>query len=299
MKQDGQPPLAVMIAAVGLAVITITILCNLHRLGPGLPERLNLERLSHAPGPQITIVAIGTSKSRHGIHFDSAMSEALSQAGISANFYRITHSSATIRQLRPALDHLTQNPPDLLLLESDLLIFEPWGKNRRIQWNLQLKKNVRKIIDLLRKKNITKENYGIIAFKKAELCIKEKPSLLKRFEKNVETRKVSSESERADYHDYLMPMVEQGTHVVLLELPRSPAANAFFPQKLRVEASRLRTRYADMPGFSNWKPPPLLLPEIDYCDHGHLRESGREKFSQWLVTQIANSPFSHKGLSDD
>lgn len=289
MSRAEHPPLSVVLVAVAVALAVLTLLANLHRLGLNETDTLNLERLSTpSADDRPTIVALGTSKTRKGIYFDGAMTEALAAEGIKADFYRISWSSATIEELQPALAYLASTPPELLLLESDLLIFRPWRQERGFQWHATLVDNVRALKRLTGMGTVSGQNYGFEQPYAEAFCEQKKsPSSLQDYQNRASARRVSSPDERAAYLEYLAPMIAQGTDVVLLELPRSPAANAVFPPELRTEANRLRADFAAREGFANWAPPPLLLPEPLYCDQGHLLENGRDQFSRWLAGKIA------------
>jgi lysophospholipase L1-like esterase len=96
---------------------------------------------------------------------------------------------------------------------------------------------------------------------------------------------INSAARQAAYLQYLRALQAAGTQVVLLQLPRSAAAEAAFPVRLKQQWQRALEQISAAEKFQLWQPP--RPPEDEYCDQGHLTQDGRARFSRWLAQQLA------------
>lgn len=285
MNSNTNPPLSVLVSSLVLAAITLLVLLNLQTIGINGPDAFNLERFNTLSGQRPVVVALGTSKTRSGLYFDSEMTELLKQTGSQTDYIRITRGGGGFGNIEPALKFLSDNPPDLLLLEAELLVFSP----HHAAWRQRLNRNVDVINGLTGIGRMPRENYGEASpFNAASCQDKKTPELLAKYRERAQKRRITSTSEREQFLAYLDLMISNGTRIVILEIPRSPAANTVFPKALKAEAEHLQQLLVSQPGYQRWTAPADSLPEGSYCDQGHLSTTGQATLSRWIAERIAS-----------
>ncbi len=268
-----QPPLKVWIFAGLLVVALIALLANvaLHITEPASTGRLNLQRLAQATSSQVHVVAIGTSKTRAAIDFDRFFAQRLAAAGRKIVFHRISWSGALYADLEPALAALRDAPPDILLVESDLLLFD---RQHEVvdRWQDRWRGNVSKLTWWVKGQagqvdhgNYAYDNRDDYAGMEAYCRHMKSPQKLRAYGESVKTWKLSSPAQREAYLAFLRPMQDAGTKIVLLELPRSAAADGVFLPLLTQQMQALRAQIVQTQGFAYWAP--QTPPDSAYCDH--------------------------------
>ena len=299
MSGKSHPPLSVVVCSLVLSGITFLILFNLQFFGLSSPDVFNLERFTTLSGQKPVVVALGTSKTRSGLYPDNKLAELIQEAGGEADYIRITRSGNVYENIKPALEYLALNPPSILLLESDLLVYSEPGKHKLPPWRLKLNQNIDIINEMTGVGYIHKENHGQPSPYTAAFCQNKKtPESLAKYQARVKKRRTTLPDEQQAYFDYLDQMTLKGTEVILLEIPRSPAANSVFPASLRAEAEQLQQILSSRAGFKRWTPPSDSLPEAAYCDQGHLSSVGQTILSQWIADKIANHGLLIQGRHD-
>lgn len=299
MNRKSHPPLIVVVSALVLSGITFLALFNLQAFGLTPPDVFNLERFKTLSGQRPVIVALGTSKTRSGIYPDRKLAEMIAEAGGEADFIRITRAGNVFENIKPALEYLALNPPSILLLESDLLVYSAPGKHKLPPWRLKLNQNIDIINAMTGVGYIHKENHGQPSPYTAAFCQHKKtPQSLAKYREKVKKRRTTYPDEQQAYFDYLDKMTSKGTEIILLEIPRSPAANSVFPGALRAEAEQLQQSLSSRGGFKRWIPPSDSLPEAVYCDQGHLTSDGQASLSHWIAEKIADHGLLRQGRYD-
>ena len=299
MNGRSHPPLRVIISSLVLAGITFLVLFNLQTFGLTPPDVFNLERFKTLSGERPVIVALGTSKTRSGVYPDSKLAALIKDAGAEADFIRITRAGNVFENLIPALEYLAINPPSLLLLESDLLVYSVPGKHKLPPWRLKLNQNIDIINAMTGVGYIIKENHGQPSPYTAAFCQGKKTSQsLEKYRERAQKRRITYPDEQQAYFNYLDKMTSRGTEIILLEIPRSPSASSVFPVSLKAEADKLQQRLSSRAGFTRWTPPLDSLTEAAYCDQGHLSSVGQTILSQWIAERIANHGLPSQGRQD-
>ena len=290
-----KPPLWAWIAAVFVAAAILLALCNLQRT-PLLAspaersERLNLQRLRVVPAGALHVVALGTSKSLYAMDFDEAFVARLALHGRHAVFHRVTANEALFSDMEPALAAIADHPPDVLLLEDGLVLYD-----RNDQASLAgMLGRARKNLLTLRARlpgtpidRMMNNNRGGEEWASATACRQSKTAdALRAYAGYAGHWSTTTADQRTDYLSYLRAMRAAGTQLVLLNVPRAPSADRVVPPLLRQQAERLRAHLRDEEGFIAWSPG--VMPESLYCDQVHVNRRGRAFFSAWLSKQLTD-----------
>jgi hypothetical protein len=283
-----QPPLWTWIAAFGLALTLLGLVwaADLALRPQVMADRLNLARLDR-PSSAPLVVALGASKTRCAMAFDSEMSERLAAAGRPARFVRITASRAGYEDLRHAFDRLDRAPPAVLLLEADLLLFEPDvyrpADQSPVSWPARVRSDLGTLLH-----PAPFENDALVGGPACRPGQFGPVSAMAREEYGgaMRARRVSTASERAPWLRRLRALQARGTRVILVAPPRSPDAQRMLPGRLDRQAHALARRLSTETGLPLIEPPGLP-PQAEFIDVGHMGEGGRDRFSRWLVDQLS------------
>lgn len=273
-------------------VLLAALVCVVSLIADSLAARqpLSLAGLQSASGSPYVVV-IGTSRARFGIENDERFT---AQPGLPESLVlkRITQNGGVPRSFEPALTALLANPPNLLLVESDLLLVDrnsrldrPWWSTSlpELQWALRtLGPNVSVILNRIIGSN---PNVSADVAISSAACARAWSATGRRAHAaKVATYQVAQLKTVAPLLTLLRQLQGLGTTVVLLDIPVSPTAARHKPKRLNDEFTDwlqdLRS-YLRAPFWS-----PGVLPDSDYCDLGHLNEEGRERYSGWLAEQI-------------
>ncbi|MDQ0465754.1 hypothetical protein QO010_003546 [Caulobacter ginsengisoli] len=247
---------------------------------------LNLSRLDRVATRETPIVVlIGSSKVQCGIGFDDELAARIRALGVEAQVVRITRQGAVYEDLRPAFERLATLRPALVLLEEDLVLYT----HRRlpaletVSWRARAKRALRIRFGLKR-----------IAFNDPVAgrapCGAGAPPVLsaaemKAYQSALSELGASSAADRAAYLNQLAGLRTRGARTVLIDVTRSPAAAAVFPERLASHARRTLAELARDPGDERLSPP-TAFPQSAYADAGHLNAQGRRLYMAWLAPQI-------------
>jgi hypothetical protein len=297
-----KPPLSVWIAAILAASMLLLALGNLHRTAwlassAYTIERFNPQRLQEVPPRALHVVALGTSKTMYAMEFDDAFAARLGLPGRRVVFHRITASDPLFGDMQPALVAIARRPPDVLLVESELLLFDRSDRAPltvvlgRARQNLLLFAQLAGgLVHRELNNNRGQEEWPIEA-----RCLQSRtPDALGAYADQAARWRTTTDDERAAYLTYLRRMRDAGTQVVLLAVPRSPSADAVVPASLKRQGALLRDRLLAQEGLGGWDPG--VMPESLYCDQVHVNRAGRAFYSAWLAKQIAALLGVHPGV---
>jgi len=294
------PPLSVWYGTAGIIAVLLVFLANedripalAHHITAASDANLNLERLTvPAPPSAVRIVALGSSKTLYAVDFDANFAARLggSQA---VDFERITWEGANFWDVQPALRALAAHPPDILLLESDLLLLDR-GAHFPIRQNLlPLERALHQVLvgDSGVDPNFG-ENRGAEQFPDARECrIRQTQTQQLIYAAHLKTTRPSSSLSRQRYLDMLGALQKAGTRIILVRLPRAAWAEALVPSSLARIDSVILPQLARDNGFQLWSAAPL--PDSAFCDEGHMSAAGRELFSQWLAGKLMAARANH------
>ena len=279
-----RPPIWVFPAAVLLAALVCVVSLVVGNLAA--PHVLYLERLNSATGTR-HVVVIGTSKTRRGIDYDDRFTE---RPGLPNGlvFHRITRDNAAPRLLEPALTALLVNPPDLLLIESDLLLVDrhswfdhPWWSTTFMELQSYLLNLSRNLSLLLEGGPGYDGNDGVdrgIA-----------PGGLRAYAAALRSlgRHLADCATRGDHpvNDAIKTVATpRQPPLCCWHVPASATAARLQPASLEHELTLQRQQLQADLQAPFWSPG--ALPESNYCDLAHLNDDGRKRYSDWLAEQI-------------
>lgn len=251
--------------------------------------------------PPLRVVAIGTSLVRSGI--DPGLVEAFAVSrGNAVRMRRVTCFGGHVGWVEPLLGDLARDPPDLLVLEAELLAWHlelpsaPKAgpallRERRGYASYRLVGEMRKAVGL--GVEVVREGSaspGSLRFADdlVDLLGAEGASgtgfTAGRYARRLSRMKLRDLDALGGILGRLDALKARGCRVVLLPMGRSPAAQAVFPAELSAAFAgfldRLRAR-----GFSveSERPP---LEQRHYSDAAHLDAAGRSRFSEWFSGRI-------------
>ena len=294
------PPLSVWYGTAGIIALLLVFLANEERI-PALARHitaasdanLNLERLAvPVPPPAVRIVALGSSKTLYAVDFDARFAARLGGSQV-VEFARITWEGANFWDLQPALRALAAHPPDILLLESDLLLLDR-GAHFPIRQNLlPLEQALHHV--LVGAGGVDPnfgENRGAEQFPDAQECrIRQTQTQRLIYAAHLNTTRPSSSVSRQRYLDILGALQKAGTQIILIRLPRAAWAEALVPASLARIDSAILPQLARDNGFLLWAVAPL--PDTAFCDEAHMSAAGRELTSQWLAGKLMAARGNH------
>lgn len=289
MMPATRPPLWVYAAALLLAACVLVMVVVLD--GFYWRTGLNLGRLQAEAGSR-QVVVLGTSKTRLGIDYDARLLVPRPGAASAFSFHRVTRSSATLDSLEPAFHVLHKNPPRLLLIESDLLLLDRRDASAAgLQHGLQeLRLAIRllpvRMLELARGEATWDGNDGNDVHKHASQCaIHTSAAGLYAYAATARRWQVASRRETSAFLSHIRALQQAGTEVVLLDIPRSAAADTVFPVALATAVAAQRADLQRQHGLSFWTPD-SAIPDSEYCDQGHMTSAGQRRYSDWLARRL-------------
>ena len=279
------------LAAAGLLLVLPGLLERLGILSPEADHlhALNLPRLQRMPDAPLRVVAVGSSKTYFAIEYDQSFEKRHAALQGKVAFTRITANSPTVSEVAATLKALSATPPDLLLLESDLLLVNRHRKrpSDNKSWSTRLRGNLKLLAPTTLGQFLVEEgdNFGRIHWIPEETCRAATSAAgLQRYAVTARRWTLASPADRMQHRRLLDALQQAGTQVVLLELPRSPEAEQVVPDLLTQQAGRLRERMLADQGYLAWTPG--MLPGSLYCDQGHLNPQGQARYSDWLAGKL-------------
>lgn len=294
--QIARPPLWSWGAAVVLAGI---ILLSLTLLDEWVQEdyfdypRLGAPASSAKPD---LIVALGTSKTRCAFMYDDEMEVLLKQAGRPEHFVRMSHSAGTIDELAPALDALEKTPPKLLLIEADLLLYEPqvyrpakYDEYRVLDLRQRIRQDVTRFAGEAYRAVVGQPDPDAIYLENTPAshpgCLNPDPRSLDEYFAALANRRASLPTERQAFLDHFARLKHLGVTVVMLNLPRRAGVVARFPAALAADAESARQALLASNLIVDSGAPPEI-PDAQFLDTGHLANDGTKAYSRWFVDHL-------------
>jgi hypothetical protein len=280
----------------GALVIALALAC-LDRLWPGLPAlasaHLELGRLDLAPGPLPRVVALGDSRLRFAIEHDRQLTRPGSGQNqhLAVDFIRITWNNARHDDLAPALAKLCAQPPDLLLLQADPLI---WRRNAAANARDEIRRRIRDNLRRLRlwalgpNPDFSAENRGVPGVWRPLVAADdpERPAKLRQIYAEALRRwQPAATEDLAAWLTDLSCLQRAGTAIVLLHFPRAPFAQAMLPAAMADHEARSLAALSDRRGWPVWSPPPGFADQ-DFFDEAHMSALGGHRYSAWLRTAL-------------
>ncbi len=249
---------------------------------------MNLGRLS----ADRSVVVLGDSKVRCGILFDDQMDKVLAARGEAAPFHRIARGGALFGDFASTFDILEKTKPALVLLQADFFTLEPsafrihdapvgpdWRQQARASLHVSSRGDA-----------AFPDQYGADNNRRPEgdsPCNDEDATFRTPavYRSDMAGRRTSTLLERHAVLARVRRLQARGVPVILLDMPRSAAAEQAFPADLAQGVREILQRDAAANHIPVLAPP--RLPDEDFLDTAHLNGAGRAAYSAWLADQIA------------
>ncbi len=305
LPAGGPPPLRVWAIVAGILLVSCAFaIPPFLRYRAGVEEAFRTaceERLAGfskrcATGAAPRVVAIGSSLLHCATCSDGAM-ELLSRRDGEGElrFLRLASIQSSIDQYLPILDRIAAAPPQILLIESDLLYYR-W---RQLTVAAEL------------------NDYADYCRREIKACLVRAGMERQRGQRNIDPERLLEDGD-LDYYaertnrflrDYRRSIEERdprgtlppgdpilvrlrhltglGVHVVLLEMPRTRQADAVVPPLHLKRADALRRQLERECGVQVLRYPGRF-PFSMYRDFSHLTNAGAERYSRWLLARVAD-----------
>ena len=293
---DVRPPVwswAAALALAGVILFGLTLLDDWVQQDYFAFPRLGAPSTSAKPD---VIVAIGTSKTRCAFIFDDEMDGLLKQAGRPEHFVRISHSAGTFDELAPVFDALEKSPPKLLLVEADLLLYEPqvyrpgkYAEYRVLDLRQRIRQDVTRFVGEAYRSLLGRPDPDAIYLENTPAsragCRNPDPRSLDEYFAALATRRGSLPGERQPFLDHFARLKRLGVSVVLLNLPRRAGVADRFPTTLAADAELARQALLGTSLIVDSGMPPDIA-DAHFLDTGHLTLAGGQDYSRWFVDHL-------------
>jgi len=246
-----------------------------------------LARLN-GPGPP-RVMAFGSSLVAYGLAFDESMEARASRRGQRIRFLRFAKGGLDLRWLQELLDRVEDDPPEVLVLEAELLFWKQQAKGpdawesrirvfERILWRgdrLLFGGRPRWILDGMNQP----------AFLKDSLVPAPRGFDPQVYAKYLATVHPRSAAETRLIFERLRAIQDRGCRVVVYSMGRSPAATAHFTPALELGFREFMARAAAA-GLRTAGSAPL--PQACYRDAAHLDDRGRDLASDQFLDGLGH-----------
>lgn len=236
-----------------------------------LPERGTVKK-------GLRVIALGSSLMGRAVPFDKKMEELAEGQGLAGlEFVRVSRPNADLKSFRPLLDALARSRPDLILIESDSVLYD--RRDDRF---------FRKYADFFRAMLMES-----LKSKRPVLPQAEKVYLDNEFDIPVQVKnrgralaaavhawKRRKMSAPEDIKFFFSEAARKGISVKLVRIQRSPEFEKLIHDD-GLKTARLLKNY----GLKSLNFPGEIRAEY-YSDHAHLNSEGRAKFSLWLIEEF-------------
>ena len=258
--------------------------------GPALA--FNLARLQEAD-PARTIVIIGSSKTRCAIEADSIFNARLRQIGSNLRIVRLTKDLVAADDLPKVFAATIRLKPRLVLLEADLMIYEPrmfrGSLSPHADWRQSVRATGQSVLGLTGQDSTTNDNRATPPARGCNYAgskVVDPKSLTALRMRNLNDRSASSPADRAPYVAFLHALRANGTDIALLRFPTRPDFIGQLPQHLVRDANAVAAALRRDEGLGEVRiAAPVRV--ADYQDAGHLGPDARRRVSAWLAAYLA------------
>jgi hypothetical protein len=250
-------------------------------------ETLNLARLDRQVGDEKLIVLVGSSKLRCAVEADTRLADRLAGLGQRVRVVRVTRAQATGADFVELLRALLAHRPAIVLIQSDLVLYEPnvyvIRSDTHRSWQQHLRDTIEMTAMPRRFEAETAENRDPTD----DRCIRFPARLDAEMRRHtIDQRRISTSEERAPFVEAAAALRRNGATVGLLELPQRPDAFGYFPERLRRDGELLASKLRRDGLFSETDVAPRLATH-HFQDRGHLRPTGQALVSEWLAQKLA------------
>jgi len=284
-RTPSAPPLRVWAAAaLGLLAFLLLVLHREagQRAARNQTRAARIQAFAAAPGPRV--IALGSSPLGSDLLAEARM-EALSKRAGGTGFAWLSLSmpNGTMEGFLPDLDRILAAPPEVLLVDADLLYYRP-------TWSSPSAFPARAAEDFMR---------GLKERRQPPVPRPEPaprtpgpdpdhgPEQLRAYVSYLAQRQPRGLLPQGDpVLARLLQARVQGIRIFLLEFPRYGEAEARIPARHREQAGLTRAQLERVCG-ARALVFPEPLPLACYSDYSHLTGAGAERYSAWLKTELA------------
>jgi hypothetical protein len=255
-------------------------------------QYMNLQRLDSNDAGKLKIIALGSSKVFYAVDYDDIFAQRLTMQTRPVVFRRLTWSEAKPADMESVLQRIVRHPPDWLLVESDLLLFDHSARfpirDHLRPLEVHLNSLFTRTAGEEELRTNLAQNDGRDSFPTGQECLaRQSPDMRLVYAVHVATWKTSTAAQRERYLRWLRVLHDRGTRIVLLGIPRAPWAQAVFPARLTAENRAVLNSLVNEEGFELWQSQPLVAGA--FCDEAHMSALGRAQFSDWLAQRLTTS----------
>ena len=280
-----RPPLWTWPAALAFAALLVAGLALLSEWQMPQARRyfFGLDRL---PAPAAdTVVIIGTSKTRCAVEPDRVLAARVAALGRPMRVVRIARDAATADDLPEVFASVARARPRLVLIESDMLIYEPnvyrsLGAAPGRDWRLGIRDTAQYLL---------KRGAFTVAAAENRPIPRERSCLYGPGDPDARhaalvTRSASTVVDRAPFIAFAAALHDGGTPIALMHIPRQPDALGAMPAALEASGEAVRQALLRDAGVIDLGPPPQLSPS-DFAGV-HAGPTGRDRYSAWLAARL-------------
>lgn len=277
------PPLLAWAAAAALAGAAVFAL----RAGPywpshemsGVTAGLTSAALAQVPPGDVRVIGLGTSLLRSA----TPLSERLDDAGRQLSWARITKSNWGPGYLGGSLAVIEKARPEVLVIEKNLLMADQEGSEASVMRP--------DLMHVLRQLTPGGEHgpdpvLAVRARRAQHLpCPAAKVSTDELAQRRGELARAYNQAPDATFVAPLLRLAEGGAHVMILDIPRSPAIEDATAADKQRWFARVRQLLPPGPNLS-YHTGPLYADANLYCDASHLTLAGAKQFQQWWWQEL-------------
>jgi|GEM_PF-5964049 len=290
------PPLWTWAAAVTLAVAALAGLAVFEKQHTASlrASSFNIARFADSTQGPRTIVFIGSSKTRCALETDPVFTARLQQQGTDFRSIRLVEDGILVENLPEVFEAVIRLKPRIVLLESDLIIYEPrffWKDNKVVpsDWRRSLRSALLSLKGEAYVARRAQDNRALAADRScvytAHNLVNMDAYVAQRLEK-LAKRSASKAAERAPYLSFLQALRAKGTEVALLRLPPRPDAAGQMPAAAERAADAVRATLAREENLFEVRVAAPVTP-ASFHDAGHMAPEGRNSVSAWLADYLA------------
>jgi len=229
------------------------------------------------------IVAIGSSQTYCALEADREMDRALSARGLAMRFVRISGGNMSLADLVDLWKPLIAARPAVVIIEANVVRF-------RRSWPMDWRREIRERLAYRLPWGSHFPNPDENDPKAPTQCRPSwrLPASVAEYRAGFAEWKPTSSDEMRDVIARVRTLQAGGTKVALLDLPRNPLYQPWFPANLGRSGDRVLDQVMNETGARVLSDIPTLGPE-HFADTGHLRPGGQKIVSSWLARSLARS----------
>lgn len=248
-------------------------------------ERLHKFSKGRDDKSRFRVVILGTSLTKNATYPENGGDFSLPGgfANTEIDVLNIHHPGAQLAQFTALTPRILEAQPDVLIVHSDLFDKLPLiNKTRHQRLRVTVKRWFRRVL------------WFVHARKRPDPARAEWRNQSRRNcrEKNIRDLSIRAEGRYVkkpvlsrSFIELVAQANQRGIRIVVLHMSRHSVFRQYYIDSLRQWQASLQSALLPFKNIQRWNSPEDFAQE-DYCDFAHLNDSGREKFTAWLVPRI-------------